>query len=67
MRLGVNVAFTSYASLATARATGTHKRKVGSLACVPHLIINGFGLKPLRPHADDLHDLVAERYETVRP
>jgi len=31
---------------------------------VPLLIIDDFGLKPLRPPADeDLHDLIAERYE----
>lgn len=31
---------------------------------MPLLIIDDFGLKPLRPPADeDLHELVAERYE----
>ncbi len=31
---------------------------------MPLLIIDDFGLKPLRPPADeDLHDLIAERYE----
>ncbi|AIO67935.1 istB-like ATP binding family protein [Burkholderia oklahomensis] len=30
------------------------------------LIIDDFGLKPLRPPADeDLHELIAERYETA--
>nr|WP_281505722.1 ATP-binding protein [Aromatoleum buckelii] len=34
------------------------------LARVPVLIIDDFGLKPLRSPADeDLHDLIAERYE----
>lgn len=38
--------------------------KLASLARVPLLIIDDFGLKPLRPPADeDLHDLIAERYE----
>jgi DNA replication protein DnaC len=33
---------------------------------VPLLIIDDFGLKPLRPPADeDLHELIAERYETT--
>jgi len=33
---------------------------------VPLLIIDDFGLKPLRAPADeDLHDLIAERYETA--
>ena len=31
---------------------------------IPLLIIDDFGLKPLRaPHEEDFHDLVAERYE----
>ncbi len=31
---------------------------------MPLLIIDGFGLRPLRPPADeDLHDLIAERYK----
>ena len=47
-----------------ARATGAYERKLASLARVPLLIIDDFGLKPLRPPADeDLHDLIAERYE----
>ena len=47
-----------------ARATGAYERKLASLARVTLLIIDDFGLKPLRPPADeDLHDLIAERYE----
>ena len=70
VRQGVDVVFTTCASLvaglATARATGTYERKLASLARVPLLIIDDFGLKPLRPPADeDLHDLIAERYETA--
>ena len=53
-------------SLHAARATGAYERKLASLARVPLLIIDDFGLKPLRPPADeDLHDLIAERYETA--
>ncbi|MFZ2509179.1 MAG: ATP-binding protein, partial [Steroidobacteraceae bacterium] len=52
------------ASLNAARATGSYERKLATLARVPLLIIDDFGLKPLRPPADeDLHDLIAERYE----
>lgn len=70
MRQGVDVVFTTCAQLATslnaARAVGTYERKLASLARVPLLIIDDFGLKPLRPPADeDLHELIAERYETV--
>lgn len=41
-------------------------RTFTQLAHVPLLIIDDFGLKPLRPPADnDLHELIAERYETA--
>ena len=71
VRQGVDVLFTTCAqltaSLNAARATGGYERKLASLARVPLLIIDDFGLKPLRPPADeDLHDLIAERYETRR-
>jgi DNA replication protein DnaC len=68
VRQGVDVVFTTCTqltqSLNAARATGSYERKLASLARVPLLIIDDFGLKPLRAPADeDLHDLVAERYE----
>jgi DNA replication protein DnaC len=68
VRQGVDVVFTTCAnltqSLNAARATGAYERKLATLARVPLLIIDDFGLKPLRPPADeDLHDLIAERYE----
>jgi len=68
VRQGVDVVFTTCASLTqslnAARATGGYERKLALLARVPLLIIDDFGLKPLRAPADeDLHDLIAERYE----
>jgi DNA replication protein DnaC len=68
VRQGVDVVFTTCAgltqSLNAARATGSYERKLLTLSRVPLLIIDDFGLKPLRPAADeDLHDLIAERYE----
>ncbi len=68
VRQGHDVVFGScaqlLASLNAARAVGTFERKLQSLARVPLLIIDDFGLKPLRAPADeDLHDLIAERYE----
>lgn len=68
VRQGIDVAFFTCtaltASLNAARATGGYERKLANLARVPLLIIDDFGLKPLRPPADeDLHDLIAERYE----
>ena len=70
IRQGVDVLFTTCAQLVTtlnaARATSGYDRKLASLARVPLLVIDDFGLKPLRPPADeDLHDLIAERYETA--
>lgn len=48
------------------RATGAYERKLAGLARVALLVIDDFGLGPLRPPADeDLHDLIAERYETA--
>jgi DNA replication protein DnaC len=68
VRQGVDVVFTTCAgltaSLNAARATGGYERRLTQLARVPLLIVDDFGLKPLRPPADeDLHDLIAERYE----
>jgi len=70
VRQGADVLFTTCtqltASLNAARATGGYERKLASLARIALLIIDDFGLKPLRPPADeDLHDLIAERYETA--
>src|SRR5574338_704191 len=70
IRQGVDVVFTTCAqltaSLNAARATGSYERKLATLARVPLLLIDDFGLKPLRPPADeDLHDLIAERYDTA--
>lgn len=70
VRQGVDVTFTTCTSLTqslnAARATGIYDRKLGALARVGLLIIDDFGLKPLRAPADeDLHDLIAQRYERV--
>lgn len=51
-------------SLNAARAIGNYERKLQQLARVDLLIIDDFGLKPIRPpHDEDLHELIAERYE----
>jgi len=67
VRQGVDVLFTTCAhltqSLNAARAAGAYQRKLTALARIPLLIIDDFGLKPLRAPADeDMHDLIAERY-----
>jgi DNA replication protein DnaC len=68
VRQGTDVVFATCTqltqSLNAARAIGTYERKLQALARVPLLIIDDFGLKPLRaPFDEDLHDLIAERYE----
>lgn len=51
-------------SLATARATGSFEKRFRLLCQVPLLIIDDYLLKPLAEgQEEDLHDLVAARYE----
>lgn len=68
IRQGIDVMFTSCSaltqSLNAARATNAYERKLQTLSRIAVLIIDDFGLKPLRAPADeDLHELIAERYE----
>lgn len=50
--------------LQLAKATNNYQRKLKSLAKLDLLIIDDFGLKPLRtPEDENLHELIAERYE----
>lgn len=52
------------ASLHTAQAMGTYEWSVYYLNKVSLLIIDDFGLKPLRaPEDEDFNELIAERYE----
>ena len=65
---GYDVLFTSQSqllgSLHAARATDGYERRLQALVRVDLLVIDDFGLKPLRsPQDEDLHDLVVERYE----
>jgi len=53
-----------FGQLNAARATNSYDRRLVALAKVDLLIIDDFGLKPLRsPQDEDFHDLIAERYE----
>ena len=68
VRAGYDVLFTTQSKLLgnlhAARATGNFERRFQALVKLPLVIIDDFGLKPLRaPHEEDFHDLVAERYE----
>jgi hypothetical protein len=50
------------------RAIGGYDRKLAALARVAASMHRSFGLKLLRPPADeDLHDLIVELYEEIRP
>lgn len=50
--------------LQAARAAGRYHKKFNELSKVSLLIIDDFGLKPLRtPQDEDFHDLISERYE----
>lgn len=65
---GVDVLFFTQAKLLAnlyaARATNSYEKRFQVLAKVPLLIIDDFGLKPLKsPQDEDLHDLIDERYE----
>lgn len=68
IRKGIDVLFTTQSTmlgkLHAARATDTYERQFNQLTKVSLLIIDDFGLKPLRsPHDEDLHDIISERYE----
>ena len=68
VRQGIDVMFSNQTQLLgtlnAARATGAFERRFQALVRTPLLIIDDFGLKPLRsPQDEDFHDLIAERYE----
>ncbi len=68
VRAGYDVLFTTQSKLLAqlhgARAIGAYERRFQALVKIPLLIVDDYGLKPLRsPHDEDFHDLVAERYE----
>ena len=68
IRNGYNVLFTTVSKmlvqLNAARANNGFDRHFTKLAAVDLLIIDDFGLKPLKANQDeDFHDVIAERYE----
>lgn len=68
VRAGYDVLFLTQSqllgSLQRARAQDTYERRFQALVRVDLLILDDYGLKPLRsPLDEDLHDLIAERYE----
>lgn len=68
IRAGYDVLFTTMSKMLTqlnaARAADTFDRQFAKLASTDLLIIDDFGLKPLKGSQDeDFHDVIAERYE----
>ncbi len=68
VRMGYDVIFTTQSAMLSklnaSRATHSYDRQFNNLTKVDLLIIDDFGLKPLRPPQDeDLHEIVSERYE----
>jgi len=53
-----------FSELQAAKAFGRYEKKFSELANIPLLIIDDFGLRPMRsPQDEDFHDLISERYE----
>lgn len=68
IRQGMDVLWLSqaklFSELQAARASGRYEKKFAELAKITLLIIDDFGLRPLRsPQEEDFHDLISERYE----
>jgi len=68
IRAGYEVLFSTADRMLTqlhaARATNSYERQLAKLAKIDLLIIDDFGLKPLKGIQDeDFHDVIAERYE----
>jgi DNA replication protein DnaC len=68
VRHGYDVLFTTQTKLLgnlhAARAINAYERRFQSLVKIPLIIIDDFGLKPMRsPHDEDFHNLIDERYE----
>ncbi len=68
LRQGFEVLFTTHSKLLgqlyAARATNAYERKLQQLARIDLILIDDFGLRPMRsPQDEDFHELIAERYE----
>jgi DNA replication protein DnaC len=68
IRLGIDVLWLPqsklFSELQTAKAAGRYEKKFAEFANVSLLIIDDFGLRPLRsPQDEDFHELISERYE----
>jgi len=70
IRQGMDVLWLSqaklFSELQAARASGRYEKKFAELTKITLLIIDDFGLRPLRSsQEEDFHDLISERYENA--
>lgn len=70
IRQGIDVLWLSqtklFGELQAARAAGRYEKKFSEFARIALLIIDDFGLRPMRPPQDeDFHDLISRRYENA--
>src|SRR5438105_135596 len=68
IRKGMNVLWLTqaklFSELQTARAAGRYEKKFNEFVKISLLIIDDFGLRPMRsPQDEDFHDLISQRYE----
>lgn len=68
IRQGIDVLWLSqsklFSELQAAKAAGRYDKKFTELTKISLLIIDDFGLRPMRsPQDEDFHDLISERYE----
>ncbi len=55
-----------FGELQAAKAAGRYEKKFAEFTKIPLLIIDDFGLRPIRsPQDEDFHDLVSQRYENA--
>jgi len=55
-----------FSELQAAKAAGRHEKKFYELSKIALLIIDDFGLRPIRsPQDEDFHDLISQRYENA--
>lgn len=70
IRQGIDVLWLSqtklFSELQAARAAGRYEKKFAELSKIPLLIVDDFGLRPIRsPQDEDFHDLISQRYENA--
>jgi DNA replication protein DnaC len=70
IRQGIDVLWLSqtklFGDLQAARAAGRYEKKFAEFTKIPLLIVDDFGLRPIRsPQDEDFHDLISQRYDNT--